>query len=455
MHLNTTLQISVKMKIVLHAIGGYDEVGRNMTCLEIGNEAIILDMGIYLDRYVPLQDNIDELSPQQLMQEDAIPNDTKISHLRKKVKAIVLSHAHLDHIGAIPWLASHYNCPIFSTPYTIEILKRMKKEKSFFELKNKLITINPNSTYNLSRNIDIEFIHTTHSIIQPSMVNISFPQGNILYALDYKFDNHPIIGKKTNKKKLRKLGKGNTIALIIDSTNAEEEKKTFSESVAKEMLKDVLLGMETDKHGIIITTFSSHVARLKSIFDIGKSLGRNIVFIGKSLHNYIAAAEKLEFIHFSEKAEIIKNAPAAKKRLKELQRKREEYIIVVTGSQGEPNAVLTKIVNEDIPFTLMPDDFVVFSCGVIPTPTIQANRKILEHKIHNKKARIFKDIHVSGHASREDIRDLIKIISPRNIIPAHGDMQKLASVAALASEMGYSLGKDIYILQNGQHVSLD
>lgn len=443
------------MKITLHAVGGYDEVGRNMTCLEIGNEAIILDMGIYLDRYVPLQDNIDELSPQQLIQEDAIPNDDKISHLKNKVKAIILSHAHLDHTGAIPWLASHYNCPIFSTPYTIEVLKRMQKEKNFFNLKNKLITISPNSTYNISKNIDVEFIHTTHSIIQPSMVNISFSQGNILYALDYKFDNHPIIGKRTNKKKLRKLGKGNTIALIVDSTNAEEEKKTFSESVAREMLKDVLLGMETEEHGIIITTFSSHVARLKSIFEIGKSLGRNIVFIGKSLYDYITAAEKLDFIHFSEEAEIIKSAPRAKKRLKELQKKREEYVIVATGGQGEPNAVLTKMVNEELPFTLLPEDFVVFSCGVIPTPAIQANRKILEHKIHNKRVRVFKDIHVSGHASREDIRDLIKIVSPHNIVPAHGNMQKLASVAALASEMGYSLGKDVHILQNGQHILLD
>ncbi len=446
--------MSLKMKIALHAVGGYEEVGRNMSCLEIEKEAIILDMGIYLDRYIPLQDNIDMLSPQQLMQEDAIPDNTTISHVRKKVKAIVLSHAHLDHIGAIPWLASHYNCPIFSTPYTMEILKRMKSEKSF-DLKNKLITITPNSTYKISKNIEIEFIHTTHSIIQASMINISFPQGNILYSLDYKFDNHPAIGKRTNKKRLRKLGNGNTIALIIDSTNAEEEKKTFSESVAREMLRDVLLGMETEGHGIIITTFSSHVARLKSIFDIGKSLGRNIVFIGKSLHDHINAAEKLEFINFSENAEIIKSAPRDKKRLKELQKKREEYVIVATGGQGEPNAVLTKMVSEDIPFTLMPEDFVVFSCGVIPTPAIQANRRVLEHKIHNKHARIFKDIHVSGHASREDIRDLIKIVSPHTIIPAHGGMQKLASVATLASEMGYSLGKDIHILQNGQRAVLE
>ena len=127
---------------------------------------------------------------------------------------------------------------------------------------------------------------------------------------------------------------------------------------------------------------------------------------------------------------------------------------MATGSQGEPNATLSKIVNENVPFTLLPDDFVIFACGVIPTPTIQGNRQTMEHKIHHMHGRIFKDIHVSGHGSREDIRDLIKIVTPDTIIPAHGNMQKLASVATLATEMGYMLGKSIYLLQNGQYVRL-
>jgi len=441
------------MNITLHAVGGYDEVGRNMTCLEIGEEAIIMDMGLYLDRYVPLQDE-KTLSYKKLVQEDAIPNDNTISGLRNKVKAIVLSHAHLDHIGAIPWLASRYNCPILSTPYTVEIIKRMENNKSF-KLENKLLTISPNSRYRISKNIEIEFIHTTHSIVQASMVNISLPQGNILYSLDYKFDNRPIVGKKINKTRLRKLGKEGVIALIVDSTNAEEEKKTFSESVARAMLRDVILGMETDGHGIIVTTFASHIARLKSIFDMGEALDRKVVFVGRSLYDYISAAEKLEFVNFSRDGEIIKSAFTGKKRLKELNKKREDYIIVATGGQGEPNATLSKMVNGEVPFEIMPDDFIVFASGVIPTPTIQANRKILEHKLRNTKARLFKDIHVSGHASREDIRDLIKITSPNTIIPAHGNMQKLASVATLASEMGYRLGKDVHLLQNGQNVTID
>jgi len=442
------------MDITLHAVGGYEEVGRNMTCLEIGKEAVILDMGIYLDRYVPLQDNLDQLSVQKLIHEDAIPDPHPIGKLRKKVKAIILSHAHLDHIGAVRWLASYYKCPILTTPYATEILRNMDEGSSIME-SNKVVSISPNSSYRVSDTIEVEFILATHSIIQAAMVNIILPQGNILYSLDYKFDNQPIIGQSTNKRRLRQLGKENTIALIVDSTNAEQETKTYSESVAREMLRDVLLGMETKGHGIVVTTFSSHTARQKSIYDVARELGREVVFVGRSLYNYISAAEKLDFVKFSGNATIIPSAVRSSKQLKKLHENRDKYVVVATGSQGEPKATLSRIADEEVPFTIVPEDFVVFACGVIPTPTIQGNRKILEHKIHRQQGRIFKDIHVSGHASREDIRDLIKIVTPQTIVPAHGDMPKLASVAALAAEMDYRLGKEVHLLQNGQSVLID
>ena len=441
------------MNVKLYALGGYEEVGRNMTCLEIGDEAVILDMGVYMDRFVPLQDQIQQCSIKTLILEDVIPDDGPINHLRKKMKAIVLSHAHLDHIGAAFWLSSNYNCPIFTTPYTNKILQQREKNNQV-QLKNKIISITPNSSYKISDNIEIEFIHVTHSVIQSSMINIITSEGNVLYSLDYKFDNHPVIGQTTNKQRLRELGKEHMLALIVDSTNAEKENKTYSESVAREMLRDVVLGMETEKHGVIISTFSSHIARLKTILDVSRDLDRDTVFLGRSLHEYINAAEQLDFVNFSEKAEIIKNPYRSKKRLDEINKNRDKYLVVATGSQGEPNATLSKIVNEDIPLRIKSDDFIIFACGVIPTPSIQANRAILEHKIHHKNGRIFKDIHVSGHASREDIRDLIKIVSPENIIPAHGDMKKLASVATLSTDMGYALGKNVHLLQNGRYVKL-
>ncbi len=441
------------MKIKIHAVGGYEEVGRNMTCLEIGDEAVILDMGLYLDPYLAIQEKTANPTTKQLMDNGAIPDDSVISHLKNKVKAIIIGHGHLDHIGGIQWLSSKYNCPIIATPYTIEIIKSMQKDNKF-TLKNKLVSLNPNATYTLSEAIQIEFINVTHSILQTVMINIKTPEGSILYTSDYKFDNNPVVGKKTNKKRLRELASENVLALIIESTRANEERKTFSESVARDMLKDVLLGMENAGHGIILTTFSSHIARQKSMLEIGRELGRKVVFMGRSLHKYIDAAEKLDFVSFSKKSEILWNPKLIKKRLAEINKARDKYLLIMTGNQGEPTAMLTRVVKDELPFSILPGDFVIFSCKTIPTPIIQANRRLVEQKLHNKKARIFKEVHVSGHASREDHRDLIKMVAPEHIIPAHGDMAKLAALADLATEIGYKLGKTVHILQNGQELIL-
>ena len=430
----------------IHAVGGYNEVGKNMTCIEVDDEAIILDMGLYMDRFVAVQEKNIEMDYETLLGEDAIPNDAVIENLKKKIKAIIVTHAHLDHIGAIRWMGKRYRCPVVATPYTAEVIKKHAKG-----IEN-LISINVNSSYKISKNIEVEFINVTHSVPQSAILNIRTRYGNIVYALDYKNDNHPTLGRKTNIKKLKKLD--DVLLLIADSTNADEERKTFSEYIAKEMLHDIVMGMELGEHGLFITTFSSHIARLKSILHVSKLLGRKPVFIGRSLHDYITAAENLKLVNFSKEGEIIKNAGRAEKKLRTMNRNKNDYVFIVTGSMGEKNAVLTKIVNEDLALKISPFDFIIFSCEVIPTPVIQANRKILEQKLHRKKARIFKDIHVSGHASREDLRDLIKILQPRHILPAHGDLAKTASMAALAGEMGYELGKNVHILQNGQSIKL-
>lgn len=428
----------------IHAVGGYNEVGKNMTCIEMDSDAIILDMGLYMDRFVAVQDR-KELNKDILLSEDAIPDDKVIKGMKEKIRAIVATHAHLDHIGAIKWMASEYKCPIITTPYTARIIKRNAKS-----IKN-VKSVNVNSSYKVSKEIEIEFINVTHSVPQSAIVNVKTRYGSIVYALDYKNDNHPTLGRKTNIKKLKEID--DVLLLVADSTNADEERKTFSENIAREMLKDIIMGMEINDNALFLTTFSSHIARLRSMFQISKMLGRKAVFIGKSLHDYISAAKELRIAKFEE-AEIIKNAGKNKEKMKELNERRHEYIFIVTGSMGEKNAVLTRIVNDELRLKIMPHDFVIFSCEVIPTPTIQANRKILEQKLHRKKARIFKDIHVSGHASREDLRDLIKILAPRHILPAHGNLKKAAAFASLAGEMGYELGRNVHILQNGQAIKL-
>ncbi|UCD03816.1 MAG: RNase J family beta-CASP ribonuclease [Candidatus Woesearchaeota archaeon] len=441
------------MAIKIHSVGGFEEIGRNMTCVEYEDEAVILDMGLYLDKYISVQDNSKTLTANQLIQEDAIPNPDYIRHIEKKVIGIVLSHAHLDHIGAVPWIAKRYNCPIIATPYTIEIVKSILKDHKK-KLSNEFIPLNSNSSYPLSSNITIELVNVTHSLPQAAMIHVKTPEGNIVYTGDYKFDYNPIIGKRTNKKRLKQIGKENVLALMPDSTRADEERKTYSETVARQMLKDVLLDMETQGHGIILTTFSSHIARLKSMLELGQELGREVVFVGRSLKKYIDAAEKLKIVKFSNRAEIIPSARFAKKRLQEINKIREKYVLIMTGNQGEPDAILTRVVKDELSFNIFPEDFVVFSCITIPTPIIQANRRVVERILHNKKARIFKDVHVSGHASREDHRDLIKILKPKHVIPCHGDMNKRASLAKLANEMGYKMNKGVHLLQNGQNIVL-
>jgi len=430
--------------IRIYGVGGYEEVGKNMTCIEIDGEAIIIDMGLYMDRFVALQEKDIDMSYENLMAEGALPDDSIINHLKKKVKGIIVTHAHLDHIGAIKWLSSHYNAPIISTPYTAEIIERNAKSK-------KVVRVNINSKYRISDNIKAEFINVTHSVPHSSIINIETKYGNIIYGLDYKNDNHPVLGRKTNIKKLKELD--NVILLIGDSTNVDEEKKTFSETIAREMLKDIMLGMESEGNGIFLSTFSSHIARLKSIVHISRMLNRKPIFMGRSLYDYIDAAENLKIVDFSE-AEKIKIPRKNSKRLEELNRNKEEYIFVVTGGMGEKKAILTQLADDRLPLKIEEQDFIIFSCNVIPTPTIQANRKILEEKLHRKKARIFKDIHVSGHASREELRDLIKITSPQHILPAHGNIDKTASFASLAHEMGYELGKNVHLIQNGQRISI-
>lgn len=441
------------MKIQLCSVGGYNEVGKNMTALKIDNEALILDMGLYLPKIINYEEEIINLSSNELIAIGAIPNDNIIKDWADNVKAIILGHAHLDHIGATPYLCNKYNAPIIGTPFTLEVLKKIIKEKEL-TVKNKLRQLNPNSTLKISDNITIEFINMTHSILQTAMVAIHTSKGTILYANDFKFDNYPILGKKPNYKRLKQLGNENVIALIVDSIYSNVEKKTPSEKVARELLKDVMLGTENTGNAIIVTTFSSHLARLKSIIDFGKRLNRKIVFLGRSLNKYVNAAEKINLVNFSKDIELVAYGAKIKRKLREIEKEgRDNYLIVATGHQGEPNAVLPRMVNGRLPFKFLLNDHVIFSCTIIPDPVNIENRATLEKKLRKDKVRIFTDLHSSGHCYREDLRDLINIVKPKHIIPAHGDKDKLLPMVELAIEIGYKR-KDVHILNDGQKLNL-
>ncbi len=437
--------------IEIYAVGGYNEVGKNCTAVDIDGEVIIIDLGIHLENYIKLTEEEDliKISPERLIHAGAVPDISVLGKVRGNVKAIVIGHAHLDHVGAVPYIANKFNAPIICAPYTAEVIRSILKEDRI-KLSNEIKTVNVNSHYNVSDSIKVELVHITHSIPHSTLVAIHTKYGIILYANDFKLDLHPTLGKIPDFKKLEELGKQGVIALIVESTYADDPKKMPSEQVAKEMLRDVLIGTNNKDNLIIVTTFSSHIARLKSIIEFGQKLNRKIVFLGRSLSKYVQAAESTGIVNFSKDVEMVKYSKQIEKRLHKIDKDRKKYLLVATGHQGEQKSVLHKIAKGDIKFKLYPGDNVIFSCRTIPTPTNIANREALENDLRQNGVRIFKDIHQSGHAAREDLRDFINMLKPRNIFPAHGNHKMKDSLAGLAEEMGYKVGKNVFILKDGE-----
>jgi len=440
--------------IEICTVGGYNEVGKNMTAVNVDGEVVIFDMGIHLESYIKYTEDEDiiNVDPSELIKVGAVPDITKIEKWRDKVKAIIPTHAHLDHIGAVPYISSNYDAPILGTPFTIAVLKSILKDEKI-TIKNKIMKLAPNSVFQISKNLKVEFINITHSTPQTVMVALHTKYGVILYANDFKFDRFPTLGEKPNFKRLKELGKKGVLCLIVDSTYSRSCKKTPSESVAKEMLKDVLLGTGNKGKAVFVTTFSSHIARLRSIVECGKKMNRKIVFLGRSLSKYCKASESVGIAKFSD-VKIVKYRNDIKRTLGKINKTgMGKYLVVLTGHQGEPKAALSRIVNGELGFNFEPDDHVVFSCKTIPTPTNIENRRVLETKLKNQHVRIFTDIHVSGHAAREDSRDLIELVRPKHIIPAHGEHKMTSAMAELALEMGYK-EKGIHVMKNGQTLAI-
>ena len=446
------------MTIEFFSIGGFNEVGKNMCAVKIDDDVIIIDMGLYIPRLLDIEEENavkEYLTRERLIRLGAVADDSVLDKYKDNVRAILLGHCHLDHIGAVPYLASRYNCPVYGSPFTIEVLKSALRDDNI-SIPNSLKVINPGSEFKINKNIKVQFIGITHSTIQALIIAIHTKYGIIVYANDFKLDNHPIIGKKPDYETMKKLGDSKkVIALIVDALYSAEEQKTPSEKVAREMLRDVLLGTDNRGHSVIVTTFASHIARLKSIVDLGKELNRKVVFLGRSLNRYVTAAEKLKLINFTSNVKIFTYRNQIKKELKVIEKNRAKYLIVCTGNQGEPNSTLVRIANGEYHFKFIPEDHVIFSSKVIPVQENLDNRADLEKNLKLKKVRIFKDIHVSGHAAKEDLRDFIDMIKPKNVIPIQGDFETLHSLAVLAEEMGYKIGENIHILKNSDKISLD
>ncbi len=434
----------------IHTLGGYEEVGKNMTAVEVDGDVVIFDMGFNMEEVISSEKQIDELTTNQTLETGAIPEDEQL--LEKNVVAIIIGHGHLDHVGAIPKLAGAYDAPIICTPYTKKIIERaLNNDRK--NINNKLVEVKKGVEHVINKDFKLEFLHVNHSIPDTTLSYLKTPHGNVVYGNDMKIDRSPVIGKQADLERIEKVGEEGVDVLIPGTTKVDDPGRVRSEKSVKVELKDVMESCYEAGGAVVVTTFSSQISRLNSILDINNNR-RKVAFIGRSLKEYTKSAEELGLIDLSN-VEVASYYDECEKLLSKISNEREEWLIVATGNQGEPGSQMDKLSSDTYPFSLERGDHTVFSSTVIPTPVSESNRYKLEKKLKDKGVRIYKDIHTSGHAKKEDHRDFINLFKPENIIPSHGNIHKLGSYVELAREEGYTLEEDVFISENGRVIDIN
>jgi len=444
------------MEIEIATIGGYEEVGRQCTAVRAGDDVVIFDMGLNLSK-VLIHDNVEteRMHSLDLIDMGAIPDDRIMSDLEGDVQAIVPTHGHLDHIGAISKLAHRYNAPVVGTPFTIELVKQQIESEQKFGVENDLVKMDPGETMSIGDRTELEFVNVTHSIIDAINPVLHTPEGAIVYGLDKRLDHTPVLGDPIDMKRFRELGREGVLCYIEDCTNAGKKGRTPSEAVARRHLKDVLYSVEDYDGGIVATTFSSHIARVRSLVEFAKDIGRQPVLLGRSMEKYSGTAERLNFIDFPEDLGMFGHRKSVDRTFKRIMNEgKEDYLPVVTGHQGEPRAMLTRMARGETPYELDDGDKVVFSARVIPEPTNEGQRYQAEQLLGMQGARVYDDIHVSGHLNREGHYQMLDALQPQHVIPAHQDMSGFAPYVNLAEDEGYNTRRDLHITRNGNLISL-
>ncbi len=443
------------MEIDIATIGGYEEVGRQMTAVRAGDDIVIFDMGLNLSK-VLIHDNIqtEGMHSLDLIDMGAIPDDRVMSDLDGDVQAIVPTHGHLDHIGAISKLAHRYDAPVVGTPFTIELVREQIEGEQKFSFDNDLQTMNAGETMAIgSDGCELEFVNVTHSIIQAINPVLHTPEGAIVYGLDKRMDHTPVIGDPIDMERFREIGREGVLCYIEDCTNANKKGRTPSESVAREHLRDTLYSMEHYDGGIVATTFASHIARVKSLIEFARDIDRTPLLLGRSMEKYSGTATRIG-VEFPD-VEMVGYRRAIDQTMERVMNEgKENFLPVVTGHQGEPRAMLTRMARGETPYQIDEGDKVIFSARVIPEPTNEGQRYQAEKLLGMQGARVYSDIHVSGHMCREGHYTMLKALQPEQLIPAHQDMSGFSGYVDLASDQGYTLGRDLHLPANGSIIEI-
>ncbi|WP_092633614.1 ribonuclease J [Haloplanus vescus] len=448
------------MEVEIATIGGYEEVGRQMTAVRAGDDVVVFDMGLNLSQ-VLIHDNVEteQMHSLDLIDMGAIPDDRVMSDLEGDVKAIVPTHGHLDHIGAISKLAHRYDAPIVATPFTIELVKQQVEGENKFNVNNDLVKMDAGETMSIgdSGKVDLEFVNVTHSIIDAINPVLHTPEGAVVYGLDKRMDHTPVVGDPIDMERFREIGREGegVLAYIEDCTNAGRKGRTPSESVARKHLRDVMYSIEDYDGGIVATTFSSHIARVTSLVEFAKDIGRQPVLLGRSMEKYSGTAERLDFVDFPDDLGMYGHRKSVDRTFKRIMKEgKENYLPIVTGHQGEPRAMLTRMGRGETPYELEDGDKVIFSARVIPEPTNEGQRYQSERLLRMQGARIYDDIHVSGHLRQEGHYEMLQALQPQHVIPAHQSLEGFSPYVDLAESEGYAVGRDLHITRNGNMIQL-
>ena len=408
-------------------LGGLGEIGKNITAIEYEDEIIVIDCGISFpdeDMY-----GIDLV----------IPDIKYLLDNKDKVKGLFLTHGHEDHIGAIPYILKQINMPVYGTKLTIGLVESKLKEHDMLS-KTNLIPISPGESIKLNKLI-IEFIRVTHSIAESCALAIHTPIGIVLHTGDFKIDYTPIDGKVMDLNRIAQLGQEGILLLMADSTNVERAGHSLSEKIIGETLNRII----SNANGrVIVATFASNIHRMQQIADASMMYNRKIVFSGRSMENISNVAMDLGYLHIPEESIV---------GIEDLNRYPSDKItIITTGSQGEPMAGLSRIAyGSHRHISIEQDDLFIISASPIPGNNKLVSRVI--NQLYRKGVEVIyedlEDIHVSGHAYKEELKLIHTLVKPKYFMPVHGEYRHLKHHSDLALKLGMDKS-NVFTLETGQ-----
>ncbi len=417
-----------KLRII--PLGGLDQIGMNITAFEYNNDIIVVDCGLAFPE--------DDMLGIDLV----IPDTTYLEENIDRVRGLVITHGHEDHIGAIPYVLQKLSTPIYATKLTMALIENKLNEHNMLDSTERNI-VSFGQTIKFS-SIEIEFIRTNHSITDACALAITTPVGVVVHTGDFKVDYTPVFGDPIDLARFAELGKQGVLALLCDSTNAERSGFTNSEKTVGKALDSIF--SEHAKSRIIVATFSSNVDRVQQIINAADRYGRKVILEGRSMLNIINTAIEIGYIDLPQGILVdisqIREYPD------------EKTVIITTGSQGESMAALSRIAtNMHKTVSIKPGDLVVFSSNPIPGNEKAVFKVINELSLKGAEV-IFQDAHVSGHACQEEIKLIYTLTRPKFAIPVHGEHRHLMAQRGIAIDVGVPK-ENVLILTNGQVLELD